>query len=96
MHCALIERIRTQLGTAAFILLQIVISVLVVITVIMAFHTIADISRQIGHQRHPIFVGALIAGFVPFGWIVFWGAKALGAQFHEVFGALQKNSDHRE
>ena len=85
-----------RVGTAAYILLHIVVSVFVVTSFLLALHTIADTSRQIANQSHLIFAGALVAGFVPFGWIVFWGSKALAAQFYAVFSAVQKNSDRRQ
>jgi hypothetical protein len=91
MKYMLVERTRTRLATAAIILLHIAVSVLVVISMIQAFQTIAYVIQQMSNLHDKILIAALATAFVLFGCLVFWGCNAFVMQFHDVFRAAARS-----
>ena len=93
----LVEAARTRLAAAALILLHLAVSAVVVISVIEACRTTAEIVHQIENLHNIILVGALATAFIPFGSILFWGYKAITVQIHYLFRNQQRYlMNHRE
>jgi len=71
---------------------------LIVVSMIEVFETIAGIIRDLEKDNEILLVGALVAALVPSGAVLFWGCKAIAVHLdlpikkvHRYFGASKQD-----
>jgi hypothetical protein len=77
-------------AAVATIFLYIAVSVFIVISFVEVLRVAADVGRQIISLHDKVLAAILATAFIPTGFIVFWGCRALVAQFHDLLRSVMK------